>query len=86
MLARNESYKHVTSLIADGNLIEDLQVLEGSEFLNNFHYLSLQGNKINKVYKISEPFCPSENLICIFRSKKLDSVFHEQNYTRIERN
>lgn len=48
-LTNNDFYKGIRDLFADDNLIESLEEIEGTEFLENFTKLSLKNNKIKFV-------------------------------------
>lgn len=52
-LITNPMYKTINDIYLDYNLIESIDLLENSEYLNNFRLLSLIGNLISKVRKLS---------------------------------
>lgn len=57
LLASNkEDYGHISEMIADNNKIESIIVLEGSQFIERFKFLSLRNNKIKTVRYSLIPF------------------------------
>lgn len=56
--ANNKNYSEVREFIADNNTIECIDNLEGTQFIENFHVLSLRNNQIKTIpaYILSKAF------------------------------
>uniref|UniRef100_A0A336M0B6 CSON006826 protein n=1 Tax=Culicoides sonorensis TaxID=179676 RepID=A0A336M0B6_CULSO len=70
-LVENPIYKHIDDIHLDYNLIESIDLLEDSEYLNNFRLLNLMGNLIQKisVFPLKNAFTKNPNIQSVYLSK-----------------